>query len=86
VFVLVDTKTGKVINAPGPAALDAEHRVDSALFVIDPQHIIKESGSDLYVTEYFVWDEKAGKFNQLKGCQTSAQQGAPGDAPKAARP
>jgi len=77
VFVLVDTKTGKIINAPGPAALDAEYHVDSALFIIDPPDLIKESGSDLYATEYFFWAESAGEFRPLKSCVNSAQQGTP---------
>jgi hypothetical protein len=72
VFVLVDMKTGKIINAPGPAAIDAEYYVHSAVFVIDPQDMIKESGADLYVTEYFLWDEASGEFHPLKGCENSA--------------
>ncbi|HEY9099574.1 MAG TPA: hypothetical protein VIN38_11950 [Thiobacillus sp.] len=86
VFVLVDMKTGQLIHAPGPASLDAEYHVDSALFVIDPQDRIQESGSDMYQTKYFVWGKVKGAFLPLKGCGNSAQQNVSGDVPTARRP
>lgn len=83
VFALVDTKTGKITFAPTSAALRAEYHLNSALFIIDPTTMVEDGDSAFYQTAYFVWDESLGDFRE---CDSRAQQGAPGDAPKAARP
>jgi hypothetical protein len=86
VFALVDTKTGKITFAPSSAAFGAEYHLNSALFIIDPTSMVEEGDSTFYKTAYFVWDESLGDFRSLKECDSNAQQVAPRDAPKAARP
>src|SRR5688572_16043214 len=68
VYALVDKRTGKVYMAPAVAALDAEYRLNSGLFVLDPPRLIEESGSPLYATVSLVWDETSGMLRPISGC------------------
>jgi hypothetical protein len=81
-FALVDKKTGQVYLVPETAALGAGFRVSSALFVIDPPEMIEESGSPLFATTSFVWNEQSGSLVALPACNGYAQ---PGSQPDAAR-
>ena len=67
-FAFVDTKTGKVTFAPAAAALGAEYRMDSKLFILDPKPMIQENGADLYETAYYVWNDDSGELLLLKEC------------------
>lgn len=86
VFVLIDTKTGKITFAPSSASLGAEYRHDSALFIIDPATLMDGDDAAPYRSAYFVWDGTLGGFRPLKECDRGAQTLAPGRALKATRP
>src|SRR5712691_9698313 len=58
-FALVDRKTGEVYPVPETAALGAGFRLNSGLFVIDTPEMIKESGSPLFATMTFAWNEQS---------------------------
>jgi hypothetical protein len=81
-FALVDKNTGQVHLVPETAALGAGFRVSSALFVIDPPEMIEESGSPLFATTSFLWNEQSGSLVALPDCNGYAQ---PGSQPDAAR-
>jgi len=81
-FALVDRKTGEVYPVPETAALGAGFRLNSGLFVIDTPEMIKESGSPLFATMTFAWNEQSRSLVALPGCNGYAQ---PGGQPDAAR-
>lgn len=65
--VLIDTRYGLIVKAPS-TTLGAGYRVDSALFVVNPDEKGKEAGASHDKTLYYLWVEEAYEFRQLGGC------------------
>lgn len=74
-FAIVDQETGDVYIVPVVAGLEAQYKVDSSLFIIDPAESIEEyyrgdipnSGS-MFLTYYFVWNSHDERLQKIRGC------------------
>jgi hypothetical protein len=61
----VDVETGVARVAPFSTSLGSEFRADSRLFVDSPQEAVREMGSNLFTTRYFVWNEDKKAFEPV---------------------
>lgn len=67
-ILLIDCRTGKIVQAPFSVEVGCDYKLESSLFIVNPVEQIKEAFSDSMIpdwvrTDYYEWNGK--KFVRL---------------------